>query len=62
MALTSLPLIGRLLLKVAELWERRERAKQLKLQEQEHEDIKQDAKGRHAQRFGPSSGRMRDKS
>ncbi len=59
MALESLPLIGKLLLKAAELWERRVRAKQLKQQEQESDAIKQDAKTAHADRFGASSGRVR---
>ncbi|OAR43277.1 hypothetical protein EM55_010075 [Vibrio parahaemolyticus] len=59
MALESLPLIGKLLLKAAELWERRERAKQLKQQEQESDAIKKDAKAVHTDRFGASSGRVR---
>ncbi|AEX22436.1 hypothetical protein VEJY3_09780 [Vibrio sp. EJY3] len=58
---SSVPILGALILKVIEVWERVQRAKEIEHQEQEYEDIKQDAKSRHAQRFGPSSGRMRDK-
>ncbi|WED23065.1 hypothetical protein L3Q72_06640 [Vibrio sp. JC009] len=57
--LKTLPVLGKLLLKGMELWERQQRAKQQKEREQKYEDIKNDSLGSHSQRFGGSSGRVR---
>ncbi|MGD8109368.1 hypothetical protein [Vibrio sp. TRT 17S01] len=57
--LKSLPLVSRLVLKASDMWERHQRAKQLQQQEQKYNAIKQDAKAKHTERFGASSGRVR---
>ncbi|CAH8235301.1 conserved hypothetical protein [Vibrio aestuarianus] len=54
--LKALPIFGKLLLKVAGIWERQDRAKKVQQQERKYEAIKDDAKASHSQRFGASSG------
>ncbi len=58
--ISSLPILGKLAVKLLEAWDKNEKRKQLLKQEQMLNEIKEKPKSSHSKYFGPSRGRLRD--